>query len=359
MQKSKFVYLTVLSLLTTTCITLNPGKKSSYKSEADSLTHVPSLPENYDAVFPTKDPSPFFEDLSQIVKRIQVTLYYKTTYFSDEQNITPKMLRYQKPDRLSKDSHIFNFSKIGTAIPLDKNADGVLLMTCAHVVDVEDTVYSYRKGPNVLKDTYLNSVTVLQKVEYFIFESPKVHEFEIIAKAENSDLALIRSLSGATSTESVKILPYKLGNSKRLQWGSHIFMFGFPINNRMISHGIVSKPEKDGTNGFLTNAYMNKGFSGGLVVAVRGDVPNFEWVGVASAISSEYEYSIVPNKNIESYFESGQLYTDSLFLEKKLSINHGISKSVSSEEIKKFMVDSEGLLFKLSYNLTSFYSVED
>ncbi len=337
------------------------GCKTSSKVEqreptpADSLLPVPKQPELYDVLYPQNNPAPYFKEFSELIKRIQVTLFYTSYYFDNDQRITPKTLAFQRAQKLSRDKHVFNFSKIGTAIPLQVNDDGVLLVTCAHVVEAPDTIYSYRKKKGLPQDTYLRSVTILERVEYYAFDAPTVNNFQVIAKAEKADVALIQSIRGKTDPRYVKTLDYPLGDSKKLQWGSPIFMFGFPINNRMMSTGIVSDPNADGKGSFLTNAYMNKGFSGGLIVALRGDVPNFEWVGIASAASSEHEFVIVPNKNQEAYFEEGQMYTDTLYLEKRLNINHGISKAVPTEEIRAFFESQEKRLSNLGYDLTYFY----
>lgn len=331
----------------------NVGQRET--TQSDSLPAVPKQPELYDVLYPQKNPAPYFKEFSEIIKRIQVSLFYTSYYFDNDQRITLKTLEFQRAQKLSRSKHVFNLSKIGTAIPLQVNNDGVLLVTCAHVVEAPNTIYSYRKEKGLPHDTYLRSVTILERVEYYVFEAPTVNNFQVIAKAEKADIALIQSIPGKNDPLYVKTLDYPLGNSKKLQWGSPIFMFGFPINNRMMSTGIVSDPNADGKGSFLTNAYMNKGFSGGLVLALRGDVPNFEWVGIANAASSEHEFVLVPNKNQEAYFEEGQMYTDTLFLEKRLNINHGISKVVPTDEIRAFLESQEKKLFNLGYDLTSFY----
>ena len=47
-------------------------------------------------------------------------------------------------------------------------------------------------------------------------------------------------------------------------------------------------------NIFLVDAVFNRGYSGGIVLAIRDGVPNFELVGLVKSVPAEYEYVMKP-----------------------------------------------------------------
>ncbi|MCK7529466.1 MAG: hypothetical protein MZV64_73895 [Ignavibacteriales bacterium] len=48
----------------------------------------------------------------------------------------------------------------------------------------------------------------------------------------------------------------------------------------MVTKAIVSNPSRDESGSFLVDAVVNNGMSGGLVLAIKDGVPNFEMVGM-------------------------------------------------------------------------------
>ena len=76
---------------------------------------------------------------------------------------------------------------------------------------------------------------------------------------------------------------------------------GFPMNYKMVSNAIVSSPNYDGKGGFLIDAVVNKGFSGGVVLAIKDGIPNFELVGIIRAVPEENEYLLRTRKIKKQY----------------------------------------------------------
>jgi hypothetical protein len=82
---------------------------------------------------------------------------------------------------------------------------------------------------------------------------------------------------------------------------------------------------------------FNRGISGGLILAVRGDTGRLEWVGMASGASAQAEHMLMPEqREIE---EAGMLlpYEGRLYIERASRIDYGITFSVPMTAIQRFL----------------------
>ena len=70
--------------------------------------------------------------------------------------------------------------------------------------------------------------------------------------------------------------------------------FGYPSGHKMVTKAIVSSPNKDRKGSFLLDAVLTPGFSGGIALAVRDGVPNFELVGLVQLVSGRTTYALGP-----------------------------------------------------------------
>lgn len=95
----------------------------------------------------------------------------------------------------------------------------------------------------------------------------------------------------------------------------------------MITKAIVSSPRKDENGSFLVDAVVNPGFSGGLVLAIRDGVPNFELIGMVHWVPEEYENLVYPeNIGDKTAFNPVVPYNGDVFVRKHTSIRYGIVK---------------------------------
>jgi hypothetical protein len=118
----------------------------------------------------------------------------------------------------------------------------------------------------------------------------------------------------------------------------------------MVTSGIVSNPNYNGTGNFLVDAPINRGSSGGLVLAIRGKAPNFELVGIVSSVPAEKRYILTPNNpSRDINFLPGTLYSGDMTIEKLDGIKYGIGKIVSAEKIKIFIKKHENELINNGY----------
>lgn len=118
------------------------------------------------------------------------------------------------------------------------------------------------------------------------------HGLEVIMQGQNSDFAILRLKEQA----DLPYLPIALGNADQLVEGNEIYLYGFIDDEKVnLRQGIIAtvepKDEFDGKvmDGYFLIAWLQKGDSGGPVIAFRDGVP--ELVGIASYIHTEHLYS--------------------------------------------------------------------
>jgi S1-C subfamily serine protease len=342
----------LVTLIISACSNTQPVRE--IKKNTDSVQVTSKIPDYYDSIYPLIDPSKEFEKFSEIIKRIQITTYYTTYYFDENQRITPAILKFQRASKLAKAKYEFNYSKTGTAVGLQCLPGRLILMTCEHVVNVADTIYVFQNPLNPNDKSPISSVSILNRKEQFIFGAPRLSEFTVIATERETDLALIISDVPTDHYYLIPTLEISLGDESRLKWGSIVYNFGFPIGTKMMVQGIVSNPTDDSTPTYTHNALFNRGLSGGLVVALRGDSPNFEWVGISNASSATTEYNLKPSKQTSFDLEERQIYSDTVFVEKQVVINQGISKSIKPSVIRNFIKKNSQAIDQAGFDLTKF-----
>ena len=156
----------------------------------------------------------------------------------------------------------------------------------------------------------------------------------------------------ASRNVPIPVFSYKMGKAAELNWGTFVYIFGFPNGKKMISSAIVSNPNRDKFNGFMIDATMERGISGGIILAIRDDAPNFELVGMATAISAEREYILRPDDILkETEINFGRPYDGTIILDKRVKFNYGIIYAVSIEAIQDFLSDNKQILLEEGFNL--------
>ena len=122
-----------------------------------------------------------------------------------------------------------------------------------------------------------------------------------------------------------------------------------------MTKGIVSSPEKTKNGFFLIDAVFNKGFSGGLVFAIKDGVPNFEIVGMAKSAASQNDNIIVPEKKTHEMLYNPTIpYEGKIFVQHRESIKYGITYVTTIETIQEFLEDNKELLESKGYHSSEF-----
>ncbi len=321
-------------------------------------TAYPTLGDGkYDSEFPYRDCSKQLNEVSQSIKMLYATAYYKTYFFSQDARI--RMYELTREDILKKATVSYSHnSVVGTGTVIYYDNKRVALLTCSHIVDFDDSVITYYSKEG--ETGTIRSFSVLEKQINFIKDIPEGGEMEVLARDKENDIALIGKQFREEHPIGVPVFRYPIGRSKDLEWGTFIYIIGYPMGYKMITKGIVSSPNRDKKGSFLTDAPFNRGFSGGAVLAIRDGVPNFELVGLAKSVSAQYEYILTPGKNYDAAaYDPGIPYQGESFVELKTDIRYGITNVISTELIKEFIERNENQLIRKGFDLRYLFKKEE
>ena len=303
----------------------------------------------YDTEFPYVDSSKQLRDIGETVKRVNCIAYYKTYLFRKEDNIIDSRLPYTNLSGRAYHHYYYDKTSAGTATVIYQENDKIGLLTCAHIVHHPDTVVSYFDLDSLKNIRIIRSVAVKREQQNWVPDLPVGQNMEIIHMDINKDIAVLGK-GGIRSDKRVPVFNYPFGKSADLGWGSFVYLFGYPIGNKMVTRAIVSNPRRDGKGNFLIDANFNRGLSGGIVLAIRDGIPNFELVGMAKSVSASNDYFLQPKQTVEEYSYDPKIpYRGDSYVRLQSIINYGVTHVISIETIQEFIQNSEDILDDKGY----------
>jgi hypothetical protein len=138
-----------------------------------------------------------------------------------------------------------------------------------------------------------------------------------------------------------------------------VYILGFPSGYQMVTRGIVSNPDPGKDGEFLIDALFNPGVSGGVVLAVKDGVPNFELVGIARAVSAKYKNVIKPGKEShEELYNPNIPYDGDVFVKLEKEIYYGVTFTISIESIADFYMKNREYFISRGYRLDNFFGTK-
>jgi len=329
MRKKSLVFFISLVIIFFSCSPASQIYETAYPALNDG---------KYDSEFPYKSSSKQLEEISRSIKMINVLVFY-TSYFFDEQiKVTAADLQKNNFIEKSYRKTSFHQPSSGTAVVIQSTLDKVVLLTCAHIIDFPDTIITYHINESGGSSQFIESISVKIEQSNYIPDFPDGGKVEIIAVDNKNDLALIGRKIDAKSYAAFPKLNYPKGKAKELEWGSFIYAFGYPLGQKMISKGIVSSPNFDGSGSFLIDAVFNRGFSGGIVLAIRDGVPNFELVGIVRSVPAEIDYILRPAQQKEmNSFNPTLPYKGEVYIDQQKTMKYGVTRVIPVEVIEDFI----------------------
>lgn len=311
---------------------------------------------HYDSAFPDRDASQTIERIFDSVKRIQSTIYYNSYLFDRRDLITVEKLQsIDIPDKAIRQVD-YNQSTAGTAIVVGKNELHTALLTCAHVVTFPDTVVEYYTDKDLPPHTIVKTVAIKRQQINTIFDLPFLTDFEIIAKDDTKDIALLGVTGMKYLNYNIPSLQLPSGDAGDLEWGSFVYILGYPKGYQMVTRAIVSKPNDARKNTFYLDALFNHGISGGLIIAARGGIPNFEWVGLAKSTAASQSTILAPDPLADEKYDPFTPYEENIFVKKRSEIEYGITQTVSINEIRQFFNENQNTIVKKGYRFIPLFT---
>lgn len=304
----------------------------------------------YDSEFPVKSISNEIKYISRTVKKLDILAFYSTYYFPPNSNVSRNSINDSILDVYSDNMIITNESVSGTASVVYYDNLVIGLLTCAHVVDFKDTVYTNYENEN----NRLKTISVKIKQQNHVSGLPQGEKIEIIAMDKKKDIALLMKKIAPTD-QNVHTLDLPTGTINDLQWASIVYIMGYPLGNLMVTRAIVSISDKMNSGVFVTDALYNHGISGSPVFAIRDGVPNFELIGMAFSSSAQKSNILIAEEDFESEENQRMPYNGKIFIDDKKLINYGVTYSVSIDEILFFISTNKNVLQKKGFVLNNFF----
>lgn len=308
----------------------------------------------YDSEFPYRSSSEQLKKISETIQRVNCVAYYTSYVFDSTQAIEKSQLTEKMLDSKKVSKFFFNRTGAGSSTIIYNENGRVALLTDAHVISFPDTIFSYIADRQGNKTVFLQGISLKTGEHIYISGFPGGSEVKVIAIDKKSDLAIVGNKFSQSFTNTLKVFDYPNGYAKELEWGSFVYIFGYPLNDKMISKAIVSSPNYDDRGSFLIDAVVNRGFSGGVVLAIRDGVPHFELVGIVQWMPQETNYFLAPQKSDNEY-SPFVAYKGDEYVEKQTNFIYGITKVIPIERIDSFVEDNRQILIDDGYHMEQFF----
>ena len=311
----------------------------------------------YDTEFPYRDSSPILATVAQTIHRISSIAFYEAYIYDSNSKI--KLLNINKNNFESSaiEKIFFNKTSSGTASVISSVNKKLVLLTCDHIVDYPDTIISYWADKKGFLTDFVKSISFKKNENIYAVGMPELGRLLILASDREVDLALLGITFSVNYPGRFPALSIPIGYASQLDWGSFVYMFGFPINYKMVSHAIVSRPNYKNRGEFLIDGVVNRGFSGGLVMAVRNGIPNLELVGIIRSVPTDVKYILQPEplKNNKQY-DPLVPYKGNIYLQTEEKINYGITRVISTETIGQFLAKYRNKIASEGYGQIRFFN---
>lgn len=354
----KFRYLVILIFLTTGCHreVVEVGQTGQVKDG------------KYDSEFPAQPVSAPLKKILKSVHLLSVLAFYRSYYFTKQEAVTAGQFKGNKIDLEKRKNIVFEQPASGTATLIYNDQRRIAFLTCAHIVNFPDTVITYYEDRIRSEQPLVKHFITKVRQTGNIINQPVAFDFRILAIDEETDVAVVGKeiepgdLAGFKADpddpegDPIRILTLKQGAAQELDWANFVYIIGFPRAKKMVSSALVSSPDYDFMHSFLLDGAMQKGISGGIVIALRDGVPNFELVGMAVGISGKVQYALVPE--LQKYVNEWEIqgpYYGQIHVEKQEIPEPGMIYVRSIEAIRSFLDEKKDILQEQGYDPARFF----
>ncbi|MBC8321810.1 MAG: trypsin-like peptidase domain-containing protein [Bacteroidetes bacterium] len=305
----------------------------------------------YDSEFPSKSVSSELDYISKTVKKLDILAFYATYYFPKGSNINKKNINDSLLVAYSATRTISHESVSGTASVIYNNQDLIGFLTCAHIIDFNDSIFSYYNDDV----NEIQTVSIKIKQQNHIGSLGSGDPINIAAIDIEKDIALLMKKTTNNNGEEVYTLNYPRGSINDLQWGSVVYIMGYPLGILMVTRAIVSLTMKVKKSVFVMDALYNKGISGSPVLAIRDGIPNFELIGIASSSAAQESNILIPEENYKNGSIIKLPYEGNIFVHNNKLISYGVTYSISIDEIITFIQSNEKTLKAAGFEINMFF----
>jgi hypothetical protein len=364
----KFTLLFLCSILILCWLNCQPDLRNEGTKKLESDEPYRVKDGKYDSEYPDKPVSDHLNEIAKSVHLISILAFYQSYHFAPESNILKEDLLKIDLDSAAAEKLVFEQPASGTAALIYYDNRRIAFLTCAHIIDYPDTIINYYRDSNNNETDEVKSFIYKVRQTNNVINQPIAYDFKILAMDKFNDIALIgkeviagteyrlQSEMDKRTRPPLLVLDVPLGKAGELDFGTFVYLLGFPQAKKMVSTAIVSSPDYDNNYSFILDATLQKGISGGLVLGIRDGMPNFELVGITKAISGKTEYSLLPDR--KAYLSEWELYKPydgKIYLEKRDLSEPGMTFAIGIDTIMEFIEKNESSLTKMGYLPEKFF----
>lgn len=310
----------------------------------------------YSSEFPSRNATREIEKIARSVKKIYSVSYYTTYQFKRESGMTAYRISQGSYQNAAWGVISASETVSGTATVIGNSNSRIALLSCAHIISSPDTIWSYFDQDDENPLRYVQSFSVKSRQENWIRELSSCGPFQVVASDLTNDIAILGKKC-ETLTDTVIPFPYPSGQAAQLGWGSFVYILGYPMGNQMITKGIVSPAAKRPMGEFSVDALLNKGYSGGIILALRNGIPNFELVGMVKTVNSTRENFLKPASEMQ-HNPDWMPYNGDAYIGRLEHLQYGMNVVVPFESIVEFYKKNRNQILSAGYNLDIFFRIK-
>jgi hypothetical protein len=215
-------------------------------------------------------------------------------------------------------------------------------------------VFAFHAGPDGRPTKYIRSLAVKMKQFNFVSPFPEDGTVEIVYVDTLADIAVLGKSVQTQLARGIAPIRYRLGNARELNWGTFVYVFSYPAGIRMLTNAIVSSPRKDADGTFFIDASSNQGSSGGIVLAIRNGIPNFEVVGLVRVVPAKFSFYLAPGDSATEEYDPYSAYKGNAFVQKRTDLESGVTKCISAESVRKSIERHREQIVRRGYDCSEF-----
>ncbi len=296
------------------------------------------------------------EELSKSVKKLFSIVEYDIYHFNESAGITPVMLNDLNFRRAADGRTSFSETVFGTATILQSNSNGMLLITCAHIVSNPDTIVTFYSGS--YNTQVIESIAIKKTEMTFVRDVPGNNLVKVLAKDMNRDIAF---MSGRFTAPNITLpqIEIPVGDVYELSWTTPVYLMGFPGGQQMVTQAVIGNPKPSTSGDFVVDATFNPGGSGSLTLALNNETQGFELVGLIKATAANYRNVLKPEMDSrQELYNPNVPYSGTVYAERVREIYHGVTYGVSINSIRDFYIENRRAITREGFNLDSFFRLK-
>lgn len=280
------------------------------------------------------------DETFESVRRIQSTVTYRTYQFDLDNLPRQSYLRGANFEFIAVDRKVDTHSTAGTALVLSAAQRGrVGLLTAAHAATFPDTIWHYSGVRVEGADNFVEAVSIRDNLNQFIFTDDGIELIELVVADERRDLAMLRTISPVGPSANLIPLRVPAGDISQIRTADMIYAMGYPRGVQMVTQGLVNLTQHP-IRTLMMDINLNRGFSGGVVFAIRSDGSGLEWIGIITSTLGEREHYLTPDSVFDNDFVPDLEYTGRIFVRSTMRIYYGMTNAVDVGNVRTFLYEN-------------------